>query len=82
DDEARAVGNALRDAIASIRLVIGDVAYNVMIESAPRDHAGPFRWWVDVVPRVTVAAGFELASGLSVNIVAPADAAAALRAAR
>jgi UDPglucose--hexose-1-phosphate uridylyltransferase len=82
DDEARAMSIALRDAIASLRLVIGDAAYNVMIETAPRDHAGPFRWWVDVVPRVTVAAGFELATGLSVNVVGPADAAAALRAAR
>ena len=68
--------------IALIQRVLGDVAYNVMIESAPRDHDGPFRWWADVVPRITVAAGFELATGLSVNIVAPADAAAALRAAR
>ena len=82
DDEPRAIGIALRDAIASLRLVIGDAAYNVMIETAPRDHAGPFRWWVDVVPRVTVTAGFELATGLSVNIVAPAEAAAALRAVR
>jgi UDPglucose--hexose-1-phosphate uridylyltransferase len=70
----------LRDTIARLRGVLGNVAYNVMIESAPRDHAEPFRWWVDVVPRVTVYAGFELATGLSVNVVAPADAAAALRA--
>jgi UDPglucose--hexose-1-phosphate uridylyltransferase len=81
DDDARAVGIALRDAIASIRLVIGDAAYNVMIETAPRDHPAPFRWWIDVVPRITITAGFELGTGLSVNIVAPADAAAALRSA-
>jgi UDPglucose--hexose-1-phosphate uridylyltransferase len=82
DDTTRAMGVALRDAIARIRAVLGAVAYNVMIESAPRDHSQPFRWWVDVVPRITIAAGFELATGLSVNIVAPADAADALRAAR
>ena len=82
DDAARAVGAALRDTIASIRRVLGEVAYNVMIETAPRDHAQPFRWWIDVIPRITVSAGFELATGLSVNIVAPADAAEALRAAR
>jgi len=82
DDSTGAVGTALRDAIARIRSVLGDVAYNVMIASAPRGHIEPFRWWVDVVPRITVAAGFEIATGLSVNIVAPADAAAALRAAR
>lgn len=78
DDDARAVGAALRDAIASLRRVLGDVPYNVMFETAPRDHDGPFHWWVDIVPRLTVTAGFELATGLSVNIVAPADAAAAL----
>jgi UDPglucose--hexose-1-phosphate uridylyltransferase len=82
DDDARAVGVALRDAIARIRLVLGDVAYNVMIETAPRDHAKSFRWWVDLVPRITVYAGFELATGLSVNVVVPADAAGALRAVR
>ena len=80
DGDMRAVGAGLRDTIARLRNVLGDVAYNVMIESAPRDHAEPFRWWADVVPRVTVYAGFELATGLSVNVVAPADAAAALRA--
>ena len=80
DDDMRAVSVGLRDVIARLRLVLGNIAYNVMIESAPRDHAEPFRWWVDIVPRVTVYAGFELATGLSVNIVAPADAAAALRA--
>jgi len=80
DDDMRVVGIGLRDAIARLRQVLGRVAYNVMIESAPRDHTEPFRWWVDVVPRVTVYAGFELATGLSVNVVAPADAAAALRA--
>jgi UDPglucose--hexose-1-phosphate uridylyltransferase len=80
DDATRAVGAALRDTIASAGRVLGDVAYNVMIETAPRDHSGPFRWWVDVVPRISVSAGFELATGLSVNIVAPAAAAEALRA--
>jgi len=82
DDATRAVAVALRDAIGRIRSVLGDVAYNVMIETAPLDHAAPFHWWVDIVPRITVAAGFEIATGLSVNIVAPVDAAAALRAVR
>ena len=38
DDDARAVGIALRDAIATIRRALGEVPYNVMIETAPRDH--------------------------------------------
>jgi UDPglucose--hexose-1-phosphate uridylyltransferase len=82
DDSARAVGTALRDALASIRRTIGAVAYNVVIETAPREHDRAFRWWIDIVPRVTVAAGFEFGTGLTVNTVAPADAAEALRIAR
>jgi UDPglucose--hexose-1-phosphate uridylyltransferase len=81
DDEVGATGIALRDTIARVRTIIGDAAYNVMVETAPRDHGAPFRWWIDVVPRITITAGFELGTGLSVNIVAPADAAAALRSA-
>jgi UDPglucose--hexose-1-phosphate uridylyltransferase len=81
DAQARSVGIALHDAIARIHSVLGQVAYNVMIETAPRNYAEPFRWWIDIVPRLTITAGFELGTGLSVNIVAPADAAAALRAA-
>ena len=81
DGDARAAGIALRRAIASIRATIGAVAYNAVIETAPRDHAAEFRWWIDVVPRLTVAAGFEIGTGLTVNTVAPPDAAEMLRAA-
>jgi UDPglucose--hexose-1-phosphate uridylyltransferase len=82
DDETRAIGVALRNAIAALRTTLGDIAYNVMIETAPRDHDAPFRWWIDLVPRLTITAGFELGTGLSVNIVAPADAAETLRTAQ
>ena len=78
DDEVGRASPSRYTTRSRIRSLLGDVAYNVMIETAPRDHAEPFRWWVDLVPRITVSAGFELATGLSVNIVAPADAAAAL----
>jgi UDPglucose--hexose-1-phosphate uridylyltransferase len=78
DDDARAVGRALRAVIASLRVALGDIAYNVMIETAPRDYTGAFHWWVDIVPRLTITAGFELATGLSVNIVAPEHAAKTL----
>jgi UDPglucose--hexose-1-phosphate uridylyltransferase len=80
DDEiTRATARSIRAAINALHTVLGAVAYNVLVESAPRAVEGDFRWWIDIIPRVTVAAGFELSTGLSVNIVAPADAADALR---
>ena len=81
DGVTRATARAIRAAINALHTVLGGVAYNVLVESAPREVHGEFHWWVDIVPRVTVAAGFELATGLSVNVVAPAAAASALRSA-
>jgi UDPglucose--hexose-1-phosphate uridylyltransferase len=79
DDRARAIASALRDTIARVHDVLGEPAYNVVFETAPPDADGPFQWWVDVVPRLGVMAGFELGTGVWVNVVPPADAAAALR---
>ncbi len=58
---------------------LGDVAYNVMIETAPPEHDRAVPLVGRHRPRLDVGAGFELGTGLSVNIVAPADAAALLR---
>jgi UDPglucose--hexose-1-phosphate uridylyltransferase len=79
DDETRAVAEALRDTIARMHSVLGDPSYNVVFETAPVEVDGPFHWWVDVIPRLTVMAGFEFGTGVWVNVVAPADAADALR---
>jgi UDPglucose--hexose-1-phosphate uridylyltransferase len=79
DDELRAFSGSLQDTIQRLQRVLGDPAYNVVIETAPRDHDGPFHWWADVVPRLNNIAGFEMGTGVWVNTVRPADAAAALR---
>jgi UDPglucose--hexose-1-phosphate uridylyltransferase len=79
DDELAALTVVLRDSIARIQRVVGDLAYNVVVNTAPRDDARTFRWWVDIVPRLTVLAGFELGAGMFVNVVPPEAAAAALR---
>jgi UDPglucose--hexose-1-phosphate uridylyltransferase len=51
---------------------------NMWVRTAPRD-AEHFCWRIDVVPRLTHIAGLELSTGLSLNIVAPEDAARELR---
>jgi UDPglucose--hexose-1-phosphate uridylyltransferase len=51
---------------------------NMWVRTAPRD-AEHFCWRIDVMPRLTHLAGLELSTGLSLNIVAPEDAAARLR---
>jgi UDPglucose--hexose-1-phosphate uridylyltransferase len=48
------------------------------VRTAPHG-AESFHWHIDVVPRLTQLAGFELGTGVNVNIVAPERAAAELK---
>jgi UDPglucose--hexose-1-phosphate uridylyltransferase len=51
---------------------------NLWIRTAPRA-VEEFCWHVDIVPRLTVRAGFELGTGVDINIYPPERAAADLR---
>lgn len=51
---------------------------NLWVRTAPRG-AERFHWHVDVAPRLTVKAGFELGTGVDINVYPPERAAADLR---
>ena len=53
---------------------------NLWVRTAPRG-AEEFCWHVDIVPRLTIRAGFELGTGVDVNLYPPERAASDLRAA-
>jgi UDPglucose--hexose-1-phosphate uridylyltransferase len=52
---------------------------NLWVRTAPRG-IDEFCWHIDIVPRLTVRAGFELGTGVDVNVYPPERAAADLRA--
>jgi UDPglucose--hexose-1-phosphate uridylyltransferase len=56
----------------------GRTELNLWVRTAPRG-AGPFHWHVDIAPRLTVRASFELGTGVDINIYPPERAAADLR---
>jgi UDPglucose--hexose-1-phosphate uridylyltransferase len=69
----------LHDGLDRLRRVLGaPPPLNLWVRTAPRG-AEHFHWHIDVVPRLTQLAGFELGTGVNVNIVAPDKAAADLR---
>src|SRR5580693_2579772 len=70
-----AVGKALKVALGSLRDVVGDIAYNLVFHSAPYRAPEPYHWHVHVVPKITTVAGFELGTGVLINIVNPEQAA-------
>jgi len=70
------VGRAIRDVLDRLRRVVGDVAHNVVIHTAPHHHRDEgYHWHVHVLPRLTSVAGFEQGTGVLINIVGPERAA-------
>lgn len=74
-DVARSIGHALD----LLRRVLGDVAYNAVLHTAPHTEGATFHWHIHIWPRVVIQAGFEQGTGILVNQVPPEHAAAALR---
>ena len=56
----------------------GPPELNLWVRTAPRG-AEPFHWHVDIAPRLTIKAGFELATAIDINIYPPERAAADLK---
>ncbi|HEV7563123.1 MAG TPA: hypothetical protein VGO24_06430 [Solirubrobacterales bacterium] len=56
----------------------GPPELNLWIRTAPHG-AEPFHWHVDIAPRLTIKAGFELGTGVDINIYPPERAASDLR---
>ena len=74
------VGRAIRDCLVRLEATVGPVAYNVVFHAAPYRASGGFHWHVHLLPKLTTRAGFELGTGVPINLVAPENAAGALRA--
>jgi UDPglucose--hexose-1-phosphate uridylyltransferase len=69
----------LHDGLLRLRSALGGPPpLNLWVRTAPRG-ADTFHWHIDVVPRLTQLAGFELGTGVNVNVVPPERAASELR---
>jgi UDPglucose--hexose-1-phosphate uridylyltransferase len=61
----------LARALRALREQLGAMPpYNLWVRTAPRG-AEHFHWHIDILPRLTRLAGFELGTGVGVNIRAP-----------
>ncbi|MGH2923385.1 MAG: galactose-1-phosphate uridylyltransferase, partial [Solirubrobacterales bacterium] len=71
---------ALRTALRALASRFGGrtPVLNLWIRTAPRG-AEIFHWHIDIAPRLAIRAGFELSTGVEINIFPPERAAAELR---
>lgn len=80
DETLAEAARMLRSLLTALRGLLGDVPYNYVIVSAPREEGHTaYSWHLDVLPRMVVAAGFELGTWTAVNPIPPEHAATALR---
>ena len=64
--------------------VLGEHPWNMVLHNAPVDPEGDlnveaYHWFIEVTPRLTYPAGFEMGSGFYINTVAPEECAELLR---
>lgn len=83
EEQAADLAAVMRFVLKRLAAALDRPAYNMVINTAPvNDHVCDttcFHWHMEVLPRLSVAAGFELGTGLFINTVSPEVAAHQLR---
>lgn len=76
-----AFAQTLQEMLQRVGVALGHPPYNYMLHSAPvnMEREPFFHWHLAIVPRLTIAAGFEMGTGIYINVTAPEEAAAHLR---
>jgi len=71
----------LKQVLLKLELCLNNPPYNYAIVNAPINAGiiGQFHWHLEIIPRLTIAAGFELGTGIYINPVPPEESAKYLR---
>ncbi|UCD63259.1 MAG: galactose-1-phosphate uridylyltransferase [Candidatus Zixiibacteriota bacterium] len=81
DDEVSELAWVLREVLGKLRHGLGDPDYNYVIRSSPigDEDTRHLHWYMVIIPKISIPAGFEIGSGIYINTVAPEESAAFLR---
>lgn len=74
-----ALARLTQDAVGRLARVAPGADYNWWLHAAPFRSAGPWCWHLEILPRLTPLAGFELGTGCHISTHAAAESAALLR---
>lgn len=79
--EAKDLAHVLRNTLAKLYYGLNNPDFNYTIRSIPITEDGKeyFHWYLSIVPRITLPAGFELGSGIFINSSLPEESAEFLR---
>lgn len=81
DLEKDQLADALKTALGEIFKGLNDPAYNFFIHTAPCDGKdyGHYHWHLEILPKTSIWAGFEIGAGIQISTVEPEAAAEYLR---
>jgi len=81
DGEAADLAHNLRVVLAKLYHGLKNPDFNYTIRTAPAESKGVryYHWYVSIIPRITKLAGFELGSGMFINVSLPEENARFLR---
>jgi len=81
-DQVADLARVLRSTLRALHDCIGEPPYNLVLHTAPINDAAEamhYHWHLEILPRLTVMAGFELGTGYFINPTPPELAAQVLR---
>lgn len=75
DEEKAELAPVLRDSLARLHRKLNDPDYNYVINTSARYRADEpqLHWYLQIRPRLTTRAGFEIGSGISINPSLPEE---------
>lgn len=81
EEEIDDLAVVLREVLLKLSMSLEDPDYNLVIHTAPADdeHKSYYLWHIQLIPRLTQVAGFELGSGIYINVAVPEETAAFMR---
>ena len=80
-EDSKTFARVLKSTLFKIHSALNDPDYNYVIHTAPVKDEGEdyYHWHLQIIPRLTTTAGFEMGSGMSINVSFPEETAAFLR---
>ena len=79
--EINNLASAMRLVLKKLHKGLNDPAYNFFIHTSPCRSASlaHYHWHLEILPKLNIQAGFEIGSGIMINITRPEDTAAFLK---
>ncbi len=81
-EEIKAMAESLKNALMILKDKVSDPDLNFFIHTAPvyqKDKSRNFHWYIEIVPRVCISAGFEIDTGIEITPMDPDEGAEFLR---